>query len=104
MLLPIIDAKVKFFNTFIVEVDSLAAQEVHYNKNTKSLEYGDGDVYGETVLVRIRNKDRDTLLELERSDEDQLIDELSALFSAHNYNERTFVAEIDTKYSTFNLA
>lgn len=99
-----IHPKVKFFELFKVEADSLASQRVMYNEESDAYEYINTDVYGETVDVRIERLDhpQTAVLTLEDYDEQELVDELSELLASHNYDVDAFIQNVQKKYHVEN--
>lgn len=93
--------KVKFFDTFEMETDALAALTMSYDEESNLLFHEATDVYGETTAVRLKFENNE-ILELESTDEEGLASEFAELFAELNHDVKAFIETIQEKYKDEN--
>lgn len=93
--------KVKFFDTFEMETDAIAALSLSYHPEEDMLFSDSTDVYGETMAVRLKFENNE-ILELESTDEEGLASEFAELFAELNHEVKAFIETIQEKYKNEN--
>ncbi|WP_442637705.1 hypothetical protein [Rossellomorea marisflavi] len=96
-----VENKVKFFDTFEMETDAIAALSLSYHPDEDMLFSDSTDVYGETMAVRLKFKGNE-ILELEATDENALADEFAEIFAELNFEVKAFIETIQEKYKDEN--